>query len=187
MNKDLYEVLGVSKDASAEDIKKAFRKLAIAYHPDKNPGDVVAEEKFKELNAAYSVLGDENKRAQYDRYGSADAYASSSSTNTNYGYGTTGDPFWDWFTQQTSSSNQGYQQSQQYYWSTRKTRTPTRKEAFLMLIKNICVFILGVVFFRVAILFFPIGPIIALAAIINGLFGVIKSIAAIFRPRNSES
>ena len=67
--RDYYEVLGLSKDASAEEIKKAYRKLAIKYHPDKNQGDKTAEEKFKEIAEAYAVLGDEQKRAKYDRFG----------------------------------------------------------------------------------------------------------------------
>lgn len=66
---DYYDVLGVDKNASAEDIKKAYRKLAVKYHPDKNPGDKTAEEKFKELGAAYDALKDPQKRAAYDRYG----------------------------------------------------------------------------------------------------------------------
>lgn len=67
--RDYYEVLGVSKDASAEDIKKAYRKMAIKYHPDKNPGDKEAEEKFKEAAEAYSVLSDPEKRSRYDQFG----------------------------------------------------------------------------------------------------------------------
>ncbi|WP_044203037.1 molecular chaperone DnaJ [Flammeovirga sp. OC4] len=66
---DYYEVLGVSKDASSGEIKKAYRKVAIKYHPDKNPGDSVAEEKFKEAAEAYEILSDDQKRAQYDRFG----------------------------------------------------------------------------------------------------------------------
>ncbi len=67
--RDFYEVLGVDKGATQAEIKKAYRKLAIKFHPDKNPDDASAEEKFKELGAAYEVLGDEDKRAAYDRYG----------------------------------------------------------------------------------------------------------------------
>lgn len=69
--RDYYEVLGVGKDASDDEIKKAFRKLAIKYHPDKNPGDKEAEAKFKEANEAYSVLSDKTKRQRYDQFGHA--------------------------------------------------------------------------------------------------------------------
>ena len=68
---DYYELLGVSRDASEADLKKAYRKLAVKYHPDKNPGDAVAEAKFKEISEAYDVLKDADKRAAYDRYGHA--------------------------------------------------------------------------------------------------------------------
>ena len=67
--RDYYEVLGVSRDVSDEDCKKAYRKLAVKFHPDKNPGDKSAEGKFKELGEAYEVLSDADKRAAYDRYG----------------------------------------------------------------------------------------------------------------------
>jgi len=70
-SKDYYQILGLGKDASLEAIKRAFRKLAVKYHPDKNPGDKGAEEKFKEINEAYAVLSDPEKKAQYDRYGSS--------------------------------------------------------------------------------------------------------------------
>ena len=66
---DYYETLGVSRDASADEMKKAYRKLAVKYHPDKNPDDATAEAKFKEISEAYDVLKDDEKRAAYDRYG----------------------------------------------------------------------------------------------------------------------
>ena len=69
--RDYYEVLGVEKNASDAEIKKAYRKLAMKYHPDQNPGDKSAEEKFKEVNEAYEVLSDADKKARYDQYGFA--------------------------------------------------------------------------------------------------------------------
>ena len=78
--RDYYEVLGVEKGASAEEIKKAYRKSAMKYHPDRNPGDKSAEEKFKELGEAYEVLSDDDKRARYDQFGFA-------GVDPNYGGG----------------------------------------------------------------------------------------------------
>ena len=74
MSADYYKVLGVAKEATAEDIKKAYRKLAVKYHPDKNPGNKEAEEKFKKMSEAYAVLSDVEKRKQYDNYG-ADGFS----------------------------------------------------------------------------------------------------------------
>lgn len=70
--RDLYEVLGLQKGADEKEIKSAFRKLAIKYHPDKNPGDKEAEDRFKEINEAYQVLSDPQKKAQYDQFGTTD-------------------------------------------------------------------------------------------------------------------
>src|SRR6056297_823779 len=69
--RDYYEVLGISKDASKDEIKKAYRKMAIKYHPDKNPGDTEAETKFKEAAEAFEVLSNDEKRRRYDQYGHA--------------------------------------------------------------------------------------------------------------------
>ena len=84
--RDYYEVLGVEKGASAEEIKKAYRKSAMKYHPDRNPGDKEAEEKFKEIGEAYEVLSDDQKRSRYDQFGFA-------GVDPNYGAGVGGNPF----------------------------------------------------------------------------------------------
>ena len=78
--RDYYEVLGVSKTATDDELKKAFRKLAKQYHPDLHPGDKECEEKFKEVNEAYEVLSDKDKRAKYDQFGHA-------GVDPNYGAG----------------------------------------------------------------------------------------------------
>ena len=88
--KDYYQVLGVKKDASKEEIRRAFRKLAAKHHPDRNPGDAGAEERFKELNEAYTVLSDEEKRKLYDTYGRSGGPTPFAGA---YGGGTASGPF----------------------------------------------------------------------------------------------
>ena len=83
--RDYYEVLGVSRGASEDEIKKAYKKMARKYHPDLNPGDKTAEEKFKEVNEAYEVLSDADKKARYDQYGFAGV-----DPNFNPGFGGAG-------------------------------------------------------------------------------------------------
>lgn len=99
--KDYYKTLGVDRNASEEDIKHAYRKLALQHHPDRNPGDSTAEEKFKEINEAYQVLSDPEKRSRYDQLG--DSYQ----RYRQHG-GTPGDFNWeDWFTQQPAGGMGG--------------------------------------------------------------------------------
>ncbi|NIP30967.1 MAG: molecular chaperone DnaJ [Candidatus Dadabacteria bacterium] len=84
--RDYYEVLGVRRDASSEEIKRAFKKLAFEYHPDRNPGDDINTEKFKEINEAYQILSDDNKRAQYDSFGHISGEGFHTDANfTNFG------------------------------------------------------------------------------------------------------
>ncbi|MEX0635789.1 MAG: DnaJ domain-containing protein, partial [Ferruginibacter sp.] len=84
--RDYYEVLGVTKSASQEEIKKAYRKVAMQFHPDRNPGDKASEEKFKEAAEAYEVLNDSDKKSQYDRFGH-NAFSGGRSTGGNPGGG----------------------------------------------------------------------------------------------------
>ncbi|MEW6115966.1 MAG: molecular chaperone DnaJ [Nitrospirota bacterium] len=93
--KDYYKVLGVDRSATQEEIKKVFRQLALKYHPDRNQGDKEAEEKFKEINEAYSCIGDPEKRAHYDRYGTAEGFGAGAGAGFG-GFGA-GAPFSDIF------------------------------------------------------------------------------------------
>ena len=111
--KDYYEILGVSKTASADEIKKAYRKVAMQFHPDRNPGNKEAEEKFKEAAESYEVLSDADKRAKYDRYGhtafapGSGGFSGSPNVNMEDIFSQFGDIFGDFFGEGRRSSGGG--------------------------------------------------------------------------------
>ena len=107
--RDFYEVLGVSKTATDDELKKAYRKLAKKYHPDANPGDAAAAEKFKEASEAYSVLSDPQKRSQYDQFGHAAFEGGSGFGGFDFNGADMGDIFGDLFGGGASRSRSGPQ------------------------------------------------------------------------------
>ncbi|MCR5725235.1 MAG: DnaJ domain-containing protein [Treponema sp.] len=212
---DLYQVLGVSKTATQDEIKKAYRTLAFKYHPDRNPGDKAAEDRFKSISAAYEVLGDEAKRRQYDSYGST--YTAGSSGQGGYsqgGYSQQGyDPFGAWangswgYSGQQNTYQRQYRYSQQYgdanggadpfaqwfgagsggagFWTSRAPRR-TRSQSFVMLIQKFIVFMLGLFFLRYSLLLIPFGPILCLTAIVNGAAGMLSAVKGLFAPFKND-
>ncbi len=190
-----YDVLGVSKTASADEIKKAYRTLAFKYHPDRNQGNAEAEEKFKQISAAYDVLGDETKRRNYDLGGYSDNYSySSQSANAQqqyqrqyqYTYSNPfgDDNFWEWFNnaqrrgnQQTQNTNGNYSQ---YHYSNDE-EPQTRGTYFSTFLLKAVQTLFGLFIFRVSWFFIPFGPIISIGLIANGVSGVIRSLKGMFR------
>lgn len=176
---DLYAVLGVSKTATADEIKKAYRDAAFRYHPDRNGGEAAAEEKFKQVNAAYAVLGDAAKRREYDLYGSTGQQPRPNQQYGGQGYGSDGyDAFWEMF----GDGGRAYNQRQYTYtWSNQPKREPTRGEAFSSLLGGAVTCFLGLTFFRISLIFFPIGPILSLWAIVSGASKALGSVKYLFK------
>ena len=188
---DLYETLGVSKTATAEEIKKSYRNLAFKYHPDRNPGNAAAEEKFKKINAAYSVLGDETKRRQYDSYDSADSYQNAQNyggaqnTYGQQGTGMSGDPFWQFFNESNGSEQNGSNgntDGRRYYtytYTSRNAEKPTRSEGWTFLVRGLFQTILGLGGLVILPYVFPLN-VFCLVIGIKGFFQVIRSFKYIF-------
>lgn len=192
MEQDLYAVLGVSKTASADEIKKAYRNLAFTYHPDRNPGDKVAEEKFKAINAAYDVLGDEAKRAQYDRYGSFESAAYNRQYEQGqYAYGpyngrqtSDEDMFWQWFSENYQNA-QKQQRRYTYTW-TSGSRAQTREELKAQFFSKASQAAFGMLASSV-LGFFPLIGLVCFIVTINGVVGAVKSAIALIKLGKQKS
>ena len=193
-----YDILGVSKNATADEIKKAYRTLAFKYHPDRNQGNAAAEEKFKQISAAYDVLGDEAKRRQHDMGYSTDNYSYDSQANTGnqqyqrqYQY-TYSNPFgdenfWEWFNgAQFRSRNQQAQNTNHYYnqydYSNHTNEPETKRDHLSMLFLKALQTFVGFTFFRFSWIIIPFGPIICIGVIVNGISGVIRSLKGLLKP-----
>lgn len=190
---DYYKILGVEKTATDEQIKKAYRNLAFKYHPDKNPGDKNAEEMFKKINEAYSVLGDSSKRKQYDSFGSgysSGSYGANNGRGSTYSGGTYGDygDFWEQMYeearkrqyQQTQSSSQRQSEDpyDSYTWTTRSTDYSPRQEGFQNLVKGAFQGLASLAGLSVLGWLFPINIILIVSAV-RGLMGLLKGIKMI--------
>ncbi|NLC92193.1 MAG: DnaJ domain-containing protein [Treponema sp.] len=180
---DYYEILGVTKNATSDEIKKAYRKLAFEYHPDRNEGNAVAEEKFKEINAAYDVLGDETKKRNYDNYGfSEQPYSQQSQNAGRYQYtysspfGGNEDTFWSWFNN-ASETKSDETNHYEYKWANSENNNAsyTKKSLWSSLFAKALQSIVGILMLRFSY-FIPFGFIICLGVIINGVMGVFSSI-----------
>lgn len=176
---DLYAILGVSKKASIDEIKKQYRKLAQKYHPDLNPGDRAAEERFKSISAAYSILGDEKKRAEYD-FQRENLFQA-----TNYAQSSSQDPFWEWFNQEAYS--QRYRGYTRYSWSNQSSSEQknedshlSRSQAASLFLRGIVSLVLCLFFFRFSFILLPFGPLLCLLGIVRGLSNIIRAVKDFF-------
>lgn len=189
---DLYKVLGVQKSSTQDEIKKAYRSLAFKYHPDRNQGSKEAEEKLKEINAAYSVLGDPDKRRQYDATGFNSTYTNyqnSGNYNGQGGYqrgyydpfGSHGNQsgyndFDEFFKSFYGNSSQNYNTYKQYQYT--QGEPLSFGQGFVKTILGACIGILGFLSLKITLWFIPLGPILSFAAIANGISNVTKGIRA---------
>lgn len=166
-----YDILNIPKNADSEEIKKSFRILAMKYHPDKNPGDKAAEEKFKKVNEAYSILSDTAKRREYDLRGQAN--------NTYYqNYGKRENPFEDIF----NNSEKGFET---FTWTfTRKNKKEQKlsaKDAVIELLTGLCYILLGIFLIRSFIFLGIFGLILSFSVISNGIRKIKKAYMTVFR------
>lgn len=197
MTEDYYKILDVSRDADEEEIKKAYRKKAFQYHPDRNQGNPEAEEMFKKIGEAYSVLSDPQKRAAYDR--GERPLDSSTVYNTGYGYnpweharredygetGTEGGYGWAWF----GPFGFGYYGSSNSSRRERESgerRKHTMKDGIQMLVKNVLLLLVSAFLFRYAIFFGMFGLILCVTLFGSSISNVINALGIIWRARKHK-
>lgn len=164
---DYYTILGLDRTASADEIKSKYRKLAMKYHPDRNPDNKAAEEKFKEITEAYEVLSDEKKRREYDTFGNTNS-THYTNTQSNKQYSPFGeetsenDPFSQW-----ANGRHFY-----YYTTNRQTQSPQNQSNVISsVIVNVVTAILGF-----ALLPFPLIRFIGFLLFFKGVFGALRSL-----------
>lgn len=178
MMEDLYRILGVERNASADEIKKAYRNLAFKYHPDRNEGNAEAEEKFKEINQAYSVLGDETKRRQYDAFDSS-AYSQQGAYHGADNFYSQ-DPYEEFFRNAYRNYQSNGNHRYTYTYTTNETETPKGKKAYPYLrsslfkigLSLLCLYTLGRWSFIINM--------ICVVSVITGIRDAIRSIRWIF-------
>ncbi len=165
---DYYSLLGITRDAQTDQIKKAYRDKALQYHPDRNPGNPAAEDMFKKINEAYSVLGDERKRFDYDNGTGAFNRTAWSTPGRDAGTGGYGQYTWTW---------QGPFPGEESY----RERAPLRKkDAYDLLFRSVGTVVLGVLLFRFSLVFGIFGLILCVTAIGRGLVNTLQAVRLLF-------
>lgn len=180
---DYYKVLGVEKTATADEIKKAYRTLAFKYHPDRNPGDKQAEEKFKEISTAYDVLGDEAKRRNYDlggySFNDSANYQQQSQRQYQYTYENPfgNEEFWQWFggAQQQNRQTQNQNEDRNFYYDNQNRYKRTRNDYWGLLFSKALQTFAALFMFRISY-FIPFGFLICLGVLVNGVRGIGEAI-----------